>query len=103
MSLQQSRESGTAGPQDVLRPRHRPRRPRQLLGSEQILSGTQFRKLLGWGTDKFAALVQSGRVDHLRSVNLSTARRVVYVRDKVLAWIQETPTLTLRARQQRSR
>lgn len=67
----------------------------------QIITGSEFRRLLGWGKDRFRAAVQSGRFTHLIAVNASSAARVVYVRAKVEAWLSETPVHALRAAQRR--
>jgi hypothetical protein len=50
-----------------------------------VISGRQFRLLLGWGTDRFSAAVRSGRFTHLVAVNVSSGHRIVYVRAKVEA------------------
>lgn len=56
----------------------------------QVISGRQFRLMLGWGKDRFSAAVRSGRFDHLVSVNASSRSRTVYVKAKVEQWLSET-------------
>jgi hypothetical protein len=62
-----------------------------------LMTGAELRAKLRWGKDRFFAAVKSGRFVSLISVNASSARRPVYLRAKVDAWLSETPTLTLRA------
>jgi hypothetical protein len=67
------------------------------------MTGAEFRKQLGWGKDRFFAAVKAGRFRDLISLNASSPRRPVYVRAKVEAFLSESPSLTLRARQRHTR
>jgi hypothetical protein len=86
MSLQ-TVEARTQGADDLQQP--------------QVVSGERLRRLVGLGNRRFYALVASGRLSHLRAINLCTTTRTYYVRSAALAWFTEQPQLTLRASQSR--
>lgn len=91
MSLEQFSETRGPKAQQPIRSRHGARTSRQLLGTPQVITGTQFRQLLGWGKDRFRDAVDAGRFSGLISINASSPARVVYVRAKVEAWIAQAP------------
>lgn len=62
-----------------------------------VITGSAFRRKLGWGKDRFSAALRAGRFTHLVAVNVSSRHRVVYVRAKVEAWLSETAPVALRA------
>jgi hypothetical protein len=68
------------------------------IAASDVLTGPEFRQKLRWGKDRFYAAVNSGRFTHLISVNASSAHRVLYVRAKVEAFVQETPALRMAKR-----
>lgn len=68
---------------DVNQRRHQSAQP-------QVISGAQFRRMLCWGKDRFAAAARSGRFDHLISKNASSRHRTAYVLAKAEQWIAET-------------
>ena len=74
-----------------------PQRPRR--AEAQTFTGAEFQRALGWGKERFRAAVKSGRFDHLQSLHCSTPARIVYVKERCLAWIREAPSVgALRAR-----
>jgi hypothetical protein len=61
-----------------------------------VITGNEFRKMLGWGTNRFYAAATAGRFRHLVAVNASSPKRIVYVWSAVEAWISQTPPFSLR-------